>query len=477
MKRLSALTLDALPAEIRRPSYDRTQIKIGIVHLGLGGFHRAHQAVYADDILESGDLRWGILGASLRSPETRDALQPQDGLYTVAARNSERTAFRVIGSIIQQLVAPENPEALVEAMSEPDVKIVSLTVTEKGYCLDPATGLLNETHADILHDLANPRSPRSAPGFLVEAIRLRRERGLPPFVIMSCDNLPANGAKLRAIAIRLADLQDAALGEFMAEHVAFPSTMVDRIVPQTVDEDRAFVANATGLKDAWPIVTEPFTQWVIEDDFPQGRPDWGSVGVELVEDVAPYESMKLRLLNGAHSMLAYLGARAGHSTVADVMADSHLGPLIAAFMEEDVTPTLKVPDGADLVAYRTSLLDRFRNTALKHRLSQIASDSSQKIPQRFLGTARDRITMGLPLGRLAHGIASFIHYAGGYDRTGRPLELRDPLAETIKQRLDTAAPNPEAMVDAVLGIEKIFGTELPDDPRFRTPIIKAYRSI
>ena len=462
--------------EVKRPAYDRSKVKIGIVHLGLGGFHRAHQAVYFDDILESGDLRWGILGASLRSPESRNALQPQDGLYTVAAQSSERTAFRVIGSIIQQLVAPENPETLVEAMSEPDVKIVSLTVTEKGYCLDPATGLLNETHTDILYDLANPRSPRSAPGFIVEALRLRHERELPPFAVMSCDNLPANGVKLRAIVIRLASLQDATLGEFIAQHVAFPSTMVDRIVPQTVDEDRAFLADAIGLEDAWPIVTEPFTQWVIEDHFPQARPDWGSVGGELVQDVAPYEAMKLRLLNGAHSMLAYLGARAGLTTVAEVMTDPELGPFIAAFMEEDVTPTLKVPKGADVAAYRTSLLDRFRNTALKHRLSQIASDSSQKIPQRFLGTARDRLAMGLPLGRLAHGIAAFIHYADGYDRDGKPLELKDPWADTIKHRLESAAPNPEAKVDAVLGIEKIFGMELPNDARFRAPIIAAYRS-
>jgi fructuronate reductase len=474
VNRLSTLALNALPAEVKRPSFDRSKVKIGIVHLGLGGFHRAHQAVYVDDILESGDLRWGILGASLRSPETRDALRPQDGLYTVAARSSERTAFRVIGSIIQHLVAPENPEALVEGMAEPDVKIVSLTVTEKGYCLDPASGLLNETHPDILHDLTQPRSPRSAPGFIVEALRLRRARELPPFTVMSCDNLPANGAKLRAIVIRLASLQDAELGHYIAQNVAFPSTMVDRIVPQTVDEDRAFVAHAIGFEDAWPIITEPFTQWVIEDHFPQGRPDWGSVGGELVKNVAPYEAMKLRLLNGAHSMLAYLGARAGLSTVADVMADPHLGPFIAAFMEEDVTPTLKVPEGADVAAYRTSLLDRFRNTALKHRLSQIASDSSQKIPQRFLGTARDRLNMGLPLGRLADGIAAFIHYAGGYDRAGMPLELKDPLGDAIKRRLESATPNPEAMVDAVLGIEKIFGTELPKDPRFREPIIAAY---
>jgi fructuronate reductase len=475
VSRLSTQTLAHLPPAIRQPSYDRSKVKVGIVHLGIGAFHRSHQAVYTEDCLERGDLRWGILGASLRSPETRDTLTPQDGLFTVASRSNERTDFRVVGSVVKIVVAPENPQALIEAMAHPDVKIVSLTVTEKGYCIDPLTGLLNEAHPDIVHDLANAAHPRSAPGFIVAALKLRRERGTAPFTALSCDNLPANGEKLRAIIIRLATLFDPVLGSYVEQHVAFPSTMVDRIVPQTTEEDRALVAQALGGEDAWPIVTEPFTQWVIEDHFPGGRPDWGAVGAELVKDVAPYEAMKLRLLNGAHSMLAYLGSLAGHITVAEAMADSTLSSFVEDFMVEDVTPTLSIPEGPNVGAYCQALLERFRNTSLKHRLVQIASDSSQKIPQRFLGTARDRLAMGLPLGRLADGIAGFIHFAGGRDKDGQWFEWKDPLADEIRQRLRVAGPQPEAAIDAVLGVGKVFGTELPNNPHFRLPILEAYR--
>ncbi len=477
MKQLSVSALAALPASIQRPTYDRGQVKIGIVHLGIGGFHRAHQAVYTDACLNEGDLRWGILGASLRSPQTRDALTPQDGLYTVASRSGEGTEYRVIGSVVSLMVAPENPAALVEAMAHPDVKIVSLTVTEKGYCIDPSSGALDMAHPDIVHDIAHLNEPISAPGFIVAALKQRRERGLKPFTVMSCDNLVSNGEKLRALIIALATRIDPQLGAYSAEHVAFPSTMVDRIVPHTVDEDRAMVSKALGVNDAWPIVTEPFTQWVIEDHFPEGRPDWGRMGAQTVKDVTPFETMKLRLLNGAHSMLALIGSLSGHATVADAMADHALASFVEAFMVEDVTPILVVPDGADVPAYRTALLHRFRNPELKHRLVQIASDSSQKIPQRFLSTARDRFNKGLPLGRIAFGLAAFMHFASGYDRHGAPLELRDPLAPELKARLDAAGADAVKAVDAILAVEKIFGRELPKNSHFREPIIAAYRAL
>jgi len=477
LHRLCASTLSVVPNEIKRPRYNRSRVKIGIVHLGIGGFHRAHQALYTDACLEKGELNWGILGVSLRSPQTRDALAPQDGLYTVAARSGEGTDYHIIGSVVGLMVAPENPSALVEAMAHPDVKIVSLTVTEKGYCMDPSTGTLDHAHPDILHDLADLDQPVSAPGFIVAALRERRRRGLNPFTVMSCDNLNANGEKLRALIIALARRMDPALADFIGAHVAFPSTMVDRIVPHTVDEDRAAISQALGLKDAWPIVTEGFSQWVIEDHFPEGRPSWDEVGAELVDDVTPYETMKLRLLNGAHSMLALLGGLAGHSTVAEAMADQALADFIEAFMVEDVSPILSVPTGADLSAYRTALLDRFRNPALKHLLVQIASDSSQKIPQRFLSTARDRLGRGLPLGRLAFGIAAFMRYASGVDHQGQPIELRDPMATELSERLIQAGPDAVKSVDAILSVEKIFGVDLPVDPKFREPVIAAYRAL
>jgi len=477
LNRLSASTLSLAPNPIEHPSYDRSHVKIGIVHLGLGGFHRAHQAVYTDACLERGDLNWGILGVSLRSPQIRDALAPQDGLYTVAARSGEGTDYRIIGSVVGLMVAPENPPALVEVMAHPDVKIVSLTITEKGYCIDPATGKLDEAHPDILHDLAHLDQPISAPGFIVSALKQRRKKGLKPFTVMSCDNLTANGEKLRALIIALAQRIDPVLADFISAQVAFPSTMVDRIVPHTVDEDRTTLLHTLGLNDAWPIITERFSQWVIEDHFPSGRPKWEEVGAELVVDVTPYETMKLRLLNGSHSMLALLGGHAGHLTVADAMADHALAAFIEAFMVEDVSPILSVPTGADLPAYRKALLDRFRNPGLKHRLVQIASDSSQKIPQRFLTTARDRLSHTLPLGRLAFGIAAFIHYASGFDRQGHPIELSDPMAVELKERLVQAGPDAERAVGAILSVEKIFGTDLPANPHFRDPVIAAYRAL
>ena len=304
MPRLSAATLGRLPADVERPGYDRSAVATGIVHLGIGAFHRAHAAAYTDRLLGQGDLRWGIVGASLRSPDTRDALVPQDGLYTLAVRDGSGEACRVIGSITDVLVGPEAPARLVEAMCRPSVKVVSLTITEKGYCHNPATGELDEAHADVRHDLAHPQAPRSALGFIVEALARRRAAGVPAFTLLSCDNLPANGETLHRVVRRFASLRDPELGRYVAGEVRSPSTMVDRIVPATTEADRIAVADRLGLTDAWPIMTEPFTQWVVEDRFGGPRPDWNAAGATFVADVAPYELMKLRLLNGSHSTLA-----------------------------------------------------------------------------------------------------------------------------------------------------------------------------
>ncbi|MEI6574260.1 MAG: mannitol dehydrogenase family protein [Alphaproteobacteria bacterium] len=476
MTRLSNATLNRLPVSIIKPNYIRSNITIGIVHLGIGAFHRAHQAVYTDDVLASGDHRWGILGASLRSAETRDALSPQDGLYTIAIRNAAGTVHRVIGSVMRLLVAPENPEALIAAMADPHVKIVSLTITEKGYCLDPATGKLDGEHPDIRHDIANPDQPKTAPGYILAALHRRRALGLKPFTVMSCDNLPSNGKKLQAILIKLAGLRSAEFASFIETDVACPSTMIDRIVPQTTDEDRAIAKAALHLEDAWPIATEPFTQWVTEDRFPEGRPDWERFGAELVDNVAPYEAMKLRLLNASHTMLAFLGSLAGYRTVADAMNNKAIGSFIARFMEEDVIPVLTIPPGADVHAYAASLLERFRNPALNHRLEQIASDSSQKIPQRFLGTAQDRLAQGLPLGRLAYALAGFALYVLGRDEAGQTLALKDPMAESLRQSLAAAGDDPEAMINAFLGFTAIFG-QWSQDHRFVDPLIHALNAL
>lgn len=477
MTRLSLAALARLPADVQRPSYDVAATGTGIVHLGIGAFHRAHQAVAVDDRLAAGESGWGVVGVSLRSPDTRDALEPQDGLYTVLVRSGAGDSPRVIGAVRRLLVAPENPAAVLAAMASPATRIVSLTVTEKGYCHDPATGELRPDHPDVAGDLASPADPVSAPGFLVEALRIRREQGSAPFTVLCCDNLPANGETVRRVVTGFARLRDPDLADWIDGEVAFPSTMVDRIVPATTDADRAAVAARLGVGDAWPIATEPFSQWVIEDRFCAGRPRFEEAGAELVADVAPYELMKLRLLNGAHSTLAYLGYLAGYETIAETVADAHFSRLVRGLWDEEVIPTLSVPPGADLQAYTGSLLARFANPALRHRTWQIAMDGSQKLPQRLLGTIRERLAAGAPFPRLALGVAAWMRYVAGTDDRGRPIDVRDPLAGRFKEAAAQAGPDPESLVDRLLAVREVFGSDLAHDRRFRDPVLDALRAL
>jgi fructuronate reductase len=463
--RLNDDTLTDLPAGVRRPAYDRRAVKTGIVHLGVGAFHRAHQAVYTDDVLAR-DTSWGIVAASLRSPDTYDALRPQDGLYTLSVRSQEGEALRVIGAIRRVIVAPREIDDLLDVMADPQTRIVTLTVTEKGYCHDPATGTLNEAHPDIVHDLAYLKTPKSAPGFIIEALRRRRMADVPPFTVLTCDNLPSNGRTVKRVLTRFAELVDPELGRFVADQVSCPSAMVDRIVPATSDQDRERIGLSLGMDDAWPVVTEPFTQWVIEDRFPQGRPAWETSGAEFVSDVEPYEHMKLRLLNGSHSTLAYLGYLAGYETVADTMADEAFVRLIRGLMDEEVTPTLHMPPGADLTSYKNALIDRFKNPALKHRTWQIAMDGSQKLPQRLLGTVRDRLRSNAPIRRLSLGVAAWMRYATGLDEKGAPIDVRDPMAARLKEIAERAGGSPEGLARELFAIREIFGDDLPNDPRF-----------
>jgi fructuronate reductase len=467
MTRLSRATCKTL-------AYDPALLGTGIVHLGIGAFHRAHMADYTDAAIRAGDLRWGILGASLRSPDTREALAPQDYLYTIAESDETGERCRVIGCLRGVLVAPENPQTLIDAMCLPSVKIVSLTVTEKGYCHDPATGELNAEHPDIVHDLAHPHAPRSAPGFLVEALRARKERGLPPFTVLCCDNLPDNGRTVARVVTRLAGLRDPVLGTYVAANVAFPATMVDRIVPATTDADRARIAAATGLEDAWPVVTEVYNNWVVEDRFPQGRPHWSAT---FVDDIAPFELMKLRLLNGAHSSMAYLGYLAGRETIADCMRDDALAHFVAHLMHREVTPTLPVPPGADIAAYKQALLRRFRNPGLRHRTWQIAMDGSQKLPQRLLGTIRDRLKAGQPIDGLALGVAAWMRYVTGIDESGQPIDVRDPLRDELRARADAAGRDAAKLAAALLGVDRIFGHDLPANQTFTAAVIAALDSL
>lgn len=465
MDRLSPSTLHRLPSGVLKPDYDRAAVATGIVHLGLGAFHRGHQAVYTDALLKN-DPRWGILGVSLRSRDTRDALQPQAGLYSVTASDGSGQQRRVVGALTGLAVAPDDPAGLLARLADPAVRIVSTTVTEKGYSHDPATGALRADDPDIRHDILNLTHPRSTLGFIVGGLRLRRQQGLPPYAVLACDNLPANGHTLRGLAIAFAELVDRDLARWIADEVHFPSTMVDRIVPATTDVDRDEVRAALGLDDAWPVVTEPFSQWVIEDDFGSDRPAWDASGAQFVRDVAPFELMKLRLLNGAHSTIAYLGYLMGCQTVAAAMAEPELAGLVEDMMREEVTPTLPALGGFDVTAYRAALLQRFRNPALKHLTAQIAMDGSQKLPQRLLGTISDRLARGLPITRLALAVAGWMRYVSGTDEQGQPIALRDPLAVKLRALADDAGPVANRLAPALLSVTPVFGHELPNDPRF-----------
>ncbi|MDY0873610.1 mannitol dehydrogenase family protein [Dongia rigui] len=464
--------LSASGAGIGLP-YDRRAVTPGIVHLGVGAFQRAHLAVYTDDTLKM-DPSWGIVGASLRRPDTRAALQPQDFLYTVAIRDGDASQMRIVGALLDVLDATTQRDALLAAMVDPRIRIITLTVTEKGYCHDPATGWLDPDHPDIRHDLANPAAPISVPGLLVRALELRRARGAAPIAILCCDNLPANGETTARVVTGFAALRDSDLARYIAVAIAFPSTMVDRIVPATTDLDRLEVSRQTGFDDAWPVVTEPFSQWVIEDRFPAGRPAWESAGAQMVADVRPFELMKLRMLNGSHSILAYLGYLSGHAHVAEAVANPQLRQLIHGFMTEEVMPTLP-PCLGDLAAYRDLLLQRFGNSALKHRTWQIAMDGSQKLPQRLLSTIRARLAAGLSAQRAILGVAAWLRYATGLDENGNVIDVRDPLAARLKTALSASAASDA--LDRVLAMHDVFGTDLPNHAGFRAEIERQYISL
>lgn len=475
MTRLSAKTLAGTPTRFAVPAYDRAKVTPGIVHLGIGAFHRAHMAVYIDDLLAE-NPGWGIVGASLRRPDTKMALAPQDGLYTLAVRDASGTKARVIGSILSVLDANAQRAELLDLMASPAIRIVSLTVTEKGYCSAPATGELDANHPDIVHDLANPEAPRSAPGLIIEALARRRAAGIAPFSVMSCDNLPANGPTTRRIVTRFAELRNPGLGAWIAEHVAFPGTMIDRIVPATTDADRAMIRELTGLEDAWPIVTEPFTQWVIEDNFPGGRPPFDGAGAQLVDAVEPFERMKLRMLNGSHSTLAYLGYLAGHQYVADAMGDPAFAKLIRTLMRDEVMPTLDMP-GVDLASYSDQLLKRFANPALQHRTWQIAMDGSQKLPQRLLATIADRLNTGGAITCLALGVAAWMRYVMGIDENGDSIDVKDPLALRLLAIAAGAGADPEALFDGLTALSEVFGDDLPNNEVFRGTVIEHLESL
>ena len=477
MLELSPATFGLLPAAVRRPAYRADSILPGILHLGAGAFHRAHQAVYTDDVLASGVRDWGIVAASLHSPGLRDALARQGHLYTVESSCTAGTDLRVIAAVQSVLVGQDNPAALIAALADPRIRIVSLTVTEKGYCLDPATGNLQTAHAAILHDLATPYAPRSVVGYICAALRARRAAGVKPFTLLSCDNLAGNGPVLKRVLMQFAALHDPDLAHYIENQVACPATMVDRIVPATTEADCQRVAGKLGLVDAVPVVCEAFSQWIIEDNFSLGRPDWTIAGATFVRDAAPWEVMKLRLLNGAHSSLAWLGLLAARETVASAMAVPEIARFLACLMRQEIAPAVPPPPGADISAYIDVLLQRFANPHLQHRTAQIASDSSQKLPQRLLPTIRVRRAAGRPYPLLALAIAAWMRCLCGRDDDRGALELKDPLADDLRRHVAECGSASGVLVARLCGVKAIFGDDLARDSAFQSAVAAAFESL
>ena len=471
MRRLGFSALSELPAAVARPAYEPRSIGIGIVHLGIGAFHRAQTAVYSDDALAIQRGDWGICGVSLRSPGVRDRLAPQEGLYTSVAKSPSAVRRRVIGSVREVLFLGDQGHEVHARLVAPETKIVTLTITEKGYCHDPSTGRLNFAHPDIARDLADPEHPASAVGLMVTALDARRASHGRPFTVLCCDNLPHNGALVGGLVLSYAERRDETLAHWIRDHVTFPSTMVDRIVPATTAEDIAANDAALGVHDAAPVVHEPFKQWAIEDNFAAGRPAWERAGAQLVDDVAPFEAMKLRLLNASHSAFAYLGYLAGHEFIYQVAAERDFEAYMRSLMRDEVAPTLSVPRGVDGSAYQDALVERFRNPALPHRTQQIAMDGSQKLPQRLLGTIRDNLVAGRGIDRLALAVAGWMRYVAGVDEAGREIKVSDPLAPEFARVAAGHRRDPEGLGRELLAIRAIFGEDLPANPRFSGKVI------
>jgi mannitol 2-dehydrogenase len=423
MIHLSASTLPELASRVASPSYDRGTVRTGIVHIGVGGFHRAHQAMYIDRLMNAGLAHdWGICGVGVLPADRRmrDALAAQDGLYTLVVKHPDGSLEpRVIGSIVEYLLAPDDPDAVVEKMAHPDTRIVSLTITERGYNTDPVTGVFDGGAADVRADLQPDAVLRTTFGLVTEALARRRARGLSAFTVLSCDNFKGNGDLARRGFTAFATLRDPELGAWVRREVSFPNSMVDRITPLTTAGDVAMVQDRFGIADAWPVVCEPFAQWVVEDRFPAGRPPWEAAGVQLVEDVVPYEAMKLHLLNGSHQALAYFASLAGHTFVHEACQDPLWSRFLREYMDREVTPMLPAVPGVDLDEYKRTLLQRFRSAAAADTVARLCAQTSALIPKYVLPVIRAGLASGGEVHRAAAVVASWARYAEGTDDHGR----------------------------------------------------------
>jgi mannitol-1-phosphate/altronate dehydrogenase len=447
-------TLGQHREQLTVPTYDRSALTPAVVHFSVGGFHRSHQLLYFDEVAERGiSTGWGVVGVGLHSRTMKDALAPQDHLYTVVERSPDGERARVVGVMVDYHFAPDDPATVLDVLTDARTRMVSLTITGSGYRLCPHSGDFDADDADIRWDLTETGRPRTVFGFIVEALDRRRRAGLPPFTVVSCDNMHRNGDAARAAIVGFARLRDEVLARWIGDRVSFPSSMVDRITPHTTPEQREAVAQRYGVDDNWPVITEPFSQWVIEDDFCNGRPPLDLVGVRFVADVARYELMKTRLLNASHCALGYLGSLAGHSSIDQLMAEPLFAEYVARLMDDEVTPLLPPPDGIDLADYKRTLLKRFANPAIADQLFRLCRRGSTKMPHHLLPSLRQALDEGRPHRLLTVAVAAWCRYLRGTDVDGRPLAIDDPHAERLQELARAGGTDPRLL----LGERSIFG--------------------
>jgi len=457
MPQLTQDSMAALPTSVARPTYDRSAVTPGIVHFGVGGFHRAHQAVYVDTLMNQGKaLDWGIVGVGTLPQDSRmrDALVPQDGLYTLVLKHPDGALEpRVIGAVIDYLLASDDPERVLAVLTDPATRIVSLTITEGGYLFRPSTGELDASAPSIQPDLVEGAVPSTPFGYITEGLRRRRAAGTAPFTVLSCDNIPGNGDVARRMVTAFARLKDGELGAWIETEVAFPSCMVDRITPVTAPEDIASLREQFGVEDRWPVVCEPFTQWALEDRFPGGRPPFEDVGVQLVPDVEPYELMKLRLLNASHQALCYLGYLSGYRFAHEVCREPLFTDFLLAYMDREATPTLHEVPGVDLTAYKRQLIERFANPEVRDTLARLCAESSDRIPKWLVPVIRANLDAGGEVERSALVVAAWARYAEGVDEQGEPIEVVDQLRDQVMAAAGRQRDDPLAF----LRNEQLFG--------------------
>ena len=468
---LSARTLAYWSDRLPVPAYDRRRVTPGVVHVGVGGFHRAHQAMYHDRLMNQGTaLDWGICGVGVMAADRmmQQVLDAQDGLYTLVLKHSDGTwEPRVIGSIVEYLLAPDDPEAVIEKMAAPSTRIVSLTITEGGYNISDVTGEFDVTNPDVIADLEPDAVPRTVFGLITEALRRRRQRSVMPFTVMSCDNLQGNGHLTKRVFTAFARLRDPGLADWVEREARFPSSMVDRITPVTTDDDRAEVRERFGIQDRWPVVCEPYTQWVLQDAFTAGRPPYEQAGVQVVGQVEPYELMKLRLLNGSHQAMCYFAYLAGYRLVHEAAQDPLFQAFLLGYMDKEATPTLAPVPGVDLDGYKYTLIERFSNPQVRDTIARLCAESSDRIPKWLLPVVRQQLAAGSEIRRSAAVVASWARYAEGVDEQGEPIEVVDRLRDSLMPLARRQREDP----DAFIANRDIFG-DLADNK----PFVVAYRS-